>query len=372
MDGEDLAFAVQEVADRVQASLSQGAGLTLVTREPGAFNEETRQARTMLETELKRRQVPVGAASDETALALRIAVSQGVAGRLLIAELLGPGEPEVIIVPYAVSPSGQSAALRRVRIAKSFLWRQADPILDAAVEDGSLWILSTTSLAVYRTEGGWKEHARWTLDGASASRDPRGRLATLGDRPVALLPGLECSVYQDGDRRLACRPSNRGWPIVRNEPSALMFAKSGGNYFERLQSATGVAAKLPPFFAAAPIDLADGGAGWMLACLDGVTRLYDASFRQVAMTSGWGSDLVARRPGSDCASCLIAVLSPDSGHDAVQAFRLTGAAAAPVSDALDVDGVVSALWAASATATTMVVKEKDSYAAWLLDVSCAD
>ena len=372
VDAEDLPAAVRELADKLEVALSPETAVRVVTREIGSPSAEVTQIRTMLEAELGKKGLRVAGDSDQTAPAVRISVSQGIAGQLLIAEAPGPGEPEVIIIPYATGRSAQAAGSRRVWLSKSLLWRQSEPILDARVERGDLWVLSPSSLVVYKTEAGaWKENARWTLEGASASRDPRGRLAAIGELPVALLPGLECSVHEEGSGRLKCRPSSRGWPMVPSDPSTLVFAKPGGNYFERLQS-TGLTADLPPFFAAAPMYFSEGGQGWAIALLDGVTRLFDASMRQTAVVTDWGSDLVGRRPGPDCAPSLIAVVGSEGGRDGLRAFRLAGASVMPASDVLQLDGSVAALWAGSGASLTLVVKEKDSYAAWLLDTSCAD
>jgi hypothetical protein len=372
--GQDLKTSVVELGKRIMVSLPSGAVVGLTIRETGLpeGKAEAQRVITMLETELRKARVRVARTPDAATLTIRVGLSEGLQGRLLIAELPAETAPDAIILPLTASSSA-TRSLRPVSLRQSLLWRQSEPILDVVLDSGRLWVLSPSSLALYEGQSGaWKEKTRWALDAATGFRDPRGRLDTIGDSPIVLLPGWECAPAGGAEARLACHPTDRGWPINRSDRRAAMFPKSGRNYFERLQTDAGVATGAPPFFSAAFVPGGEAGGAWALACLDGVTRILDASFRPKTTVADWGSDLAGFDSESGCAPGLIAVLSRDDGRDALQAFRLSGSRLEPASEALDLDGAVSALWAETSTRAALVVKEKNAYAASLLDISCAD
>ena len=108
-----------------------------------------------------------------------------------------------------------------------------------------------------------------------------------------------------------------------------------------------IGADLPPFYAAGMIPRAAGGAAILLAAVDGKVNLAEnGGVRAVAGTRDWGSDFAVVRSGCGAGTQVIASSSGEAASDSLRAFAIPALEAIPESNALAMDGAVTALWTA--------------------------
>jgi hypothetical protein len=119
------------------------------------------------------------------------------------------------------------------------------------------------------------------------------------------------------------------------------------------------------FFASAEI-----GGDTLVAELDGRTHIYDAAHAQQGAFDGWGSDFV---PMAGCGGRHILASSPGDQRstDSVTLYDLFNRAAVRMSDPLEFNGAVTALWPAADGALAVIRNlSTGKYAAYNLALSC--
>jgi hypothetical protein len=313
-----LADAASELAARVYARLDAQRAVRVLVRNLSSLSPaEAAEAQRRIEQAVTRD----GA---KPAVEVRVTLSENSLGPLWVAEVPG----HVIMVR---APATRTAV--SVTLEKRFLWRQEEPILDAAVlEGGALLILSPSRLArpdLTRSVA---------LSGARPTRDPRGRLRLDGDHWAAHLPVVVCRGTL-GLESVQCGASDEPWPVGPGLDARL---EPGRNYFTRPGS--------PPFFSAA---LHEGS--WLFAGVDGP-----------AISGLAGDDITTIR-----ASCGERVLAAQ--ENSVQAYQIAAGQAAPEGDALAMPGTITALWPLADPASVLVVVKHSRtglYEAYRVAMAC--
>jgi len=126
-----------------------------------------------------------------------------------------------------------------------------------------------------------------------------------------------------------------------------------------------------PFYSAAAVE--ERGKGlWLLAMVDGRTRLFDESFGPAGEINAWGSDIAGTDARCGGGSQVLASRPGGSEPDAVQAFTIVNRAAAPLGAPAEFPGPVTALWVSDHTSVLAVSRDLSTgkYAAYLLTVVC--
>jgi hypothetical protein len=373
VNGSDLGQLARDLADRISALHIATGALRLETREDGSADAaELRELRQLVADELKKRHVQFS--REPGAPTIRISFSEGLRGRLLIAQIQESESSDAIILPVPAGSPG-SAPLQRVSLQKSFVWRQDEPILDFVLLPGKVLILSPTKVSlVENQENGWKEQYSWDLGTVEhLPRDPRGRLLLSDSEFTAYLPRHECRAAAEPGSRLQCEPSDRGWPIIPADPfDARLRIAAGRNYFDQLQTSNGSPPGWPPFYAAATIR-EQAGTGWAITTLAGNARIYDSRLVEIGQTRLWGPNLASAEV-PECGNWLLAVIDSEGGKEALQAFQWVTDRPVAGSERLELEGVSTALWADGENRVRLVTRDLKSgrYAAWKVALVCAD
>ncbi len=155
-----------------------------------------------------------------------------------------------------------------------------------------------------------------------------------------------------------CVRSTGPWPLDGGSGAELA---AGRNYFTE--------PRLPAFFSTATVT-----GKRLVAGVDGRTRVYDGTLREIGQVSGWGSDIAAVEGG--CGSerqALAARPGETSEPDAIQAYDVAGRGGAAVSEPAMFPGPVVALWPSGRTGEAIAIArsaETGRYAAYSLAITC--
>jgi hypothetical protein len=248
---------------------------------------------------------------------------------------------------------------------------QDEPILDVRTLAAGKLVLTPTRLTIYH--GDTKTTAEINMP-KPMPRDPRGLLHVNGSSFQAYLPGTLCTGSTEPSLSVECRPSEEPW-VLESGSRALLLAhfEHGRNYFDgRVTTQTGIRKTAAPFYTAASID-DQAKTFWLLAMVDGRTRVFDPSFEAVDQINGWGSDIAGIE--ARCGALVLAT-RPGAGEepDALQAFAVANRAAQAMGAPVDLPGPVTALWNAGGGSAIAVARNLTTgkYEAYLVTIACGD
>jgi hypothetical protein len=324
--------------------------------------------RKLLEQDLKSRGVLAG--GTESANAIRVTLSENLRERLWVAEVAEGNTTHVTMVHLepgeaaAIRSTSERVVLRKEKIAG--LVSRADvqgvPVLAAAEINAHFVVMFADRISVFSSAGGsWTESNSFAMS-PNLSRDPRGILlpTTEGGSFAAYAPGTQCTGSyslplnggtQDSGWTVRCRASDDPWPIYQsadasNAPALKAFYNTARDFFTGVVTPN-IGADLPPFYAAGMIPRAAGGAAVLLAAVDGKVQIVENSvMRAIAGTRDWGSDFAVVRSGCGAGTQVIASSSGEAVSDSLRAFAIPALEALPESNALAMDGTVTAMWTA--------------------------
>ncbi len=258
---------------------------------------------------------------------VRVTLSEDARGLLFVAEVFTGDNRQIAMLPWNLPSSAH--AKPRIRIAKKVLWTQPDPILDILLvdSDSEMLVLSTTKVASYRSTGD-----KWTPS-ATASlllprplpRDPRGRLEATAGGFEAFLPAATCTGAWNPELKLTCASGITNWP------------GTVGTHWVADRNVLEGDAPTPSF-------------------------------------EGWGSDWASIADPCGAGTVVIAS-SPNTEHDSVRGYEVANGQATPASDAIPLQGPVTALWPAESHAqATLVVRnlQTGEYEASRLGLACTE
>jgi hypothetical protein len=344
---QDLDSAARELARRIATGTGR-QDIALMVRNSSSLSEaEAARVSSVLETELRVRAPRPG----PERLAVNVTLSENVQSYLWVAQI----QQDVVMVSVP-RPAEPVMAPARVTIQKKLLWEQERPILDAAMSDSLLIVLDPASVSFYR-----ERQLTQSIAAGNARpmpRDARGRLLIEGDSFRAFLPGVVCSGSIRPAPAMTCVEASGPWPLDGGSGAELA---AGRNYFTE--------ARLPAFFSTATVT-----GRRLVAGVDGRTRVYDGTLREVGQVSGWGSDIAAVEGG--CAGerqVLASRPSEGSEPDAIQIYDIAGRGSVAVSDPVTFAGPVVALWPSGRAGEAIAIArsaETGRYAAYSLAITC--
>lgn len=373
LPASELAAQIADLLGPGQAQLTVRSMSTIpATEVPGI--------RKLLEQDLKTRGVVSG--GPESANAIRVTLSENARERLWVAEIVEGNKTRVTMVHVAAGEgatatrsSSERVVLRKEKIAgvagRPGVGSQDAPVLAAAEINGHIVVMFADRISVFSSAaGGWTESNTFAMN-PKMSRDPRGVIVPAADGGsfAAYAPGTLCSGSyslplnggtQESGWTVRCRASDDPWPIYQSAdassgPALKAFYNTARDFFTGVVTPN-IGVDLPAFYAAGMIPRPAGGAAVLLAAVEGKVQIVEnGSLRTVAGARDWGSDFAVVRSGCGMGTQVIASSSGEAVSDTLRAFAIPALEAIPESNALQMDGTVTALWTAQDGKSAMAV-----------------
>jgi hypothetical protein len=344
----------QDFASRIVAAIPPGATVRLVcTGDDGPTLQDLARL-------LSARGVRLSETADGTTT-VRCSCLENLRERACVADI-GDGSARRVVV--TAHPRDRAEPLNRdpiVGLELRPIYAQRDPILDIAVADGGLLVLTPTMLTMVPADAKGATAApapsQFITTARVWPRDLRGRVRTTAGGFEVFLPGVTCRGTTT-PFTLACADESDAWPIgLENAgiaPSRNTFATPEGLLF----------------YEAAPL----GDQRWLVVDQQGVLTFLDSHRR-----------VVAKGDAADHAVALRASCAPDSyvattarppdaeSADVVLLSRMSGDRLVLMASTLVLPGTLTALWpTADDRAATAIVHNARSgrYEAFHLSLSC--
>jgi len=315
---------------------------------------------------------------------LRITISQGLEGYLLVAEVSGSAAPQTIVVPVAHGEEIAGQPGPTPSIQRKIVWQQSRPILDFAQADidasHTVWyLLEPERIEVYEFSGGAQIlHESRTVGRSFASRDPRGRIvATDATHITTFLAGMQCDSAWNPTFAIQCKEiPGQQWPM-----GAVNWRfESPRNYFSgNMVFSNSLETKFPAFYSAASPSSETSGQSksrWIISGIDGQTQLVGGTADATTILTGWGSDIATLAPVCGSQWQVLATGAGDwTQPDHLQLYEITDQRAVAVGQSLEVPGPVLTLWLASdGKSARMVVRNLETgvYEASIVTVACSN
>jgi hypothetical protein len=345
----------EQLAEQVAAILGPGEARLTIRNLSTISSDEIPSIRKLLEQDLKAHGIQLSGA--ESANSLRVTLSENARERIWVAEVVEGAETQVAMVHVGASAAQTNKLAGGIMLRKQTLFTSSEPLLSVLQNSNELVALEPEQIVIYaQTADGWHEQKRVNIgQGRPLPRDPRGILleSTSGQGFEALLAGTRCrgslSALTSETPAVECRESDDPWTLLESgsaggTASMSAFYNAARNYF------TGVitpnpGVDLPPFYSAALIPRAVGGAALLLGGIDQKVQMVDnGALRTVAGARDWGSDFAILQSSCGAGTQIIASGSGEAVADSLRAYELATWEAVPASAPLAMDGTVTALW----------------------------
>ena len=379
--GADWNASEQQLAQKIAAATGPGAMALDMVNRSSLSNKDVGDINSGLRAQLNALGVqfvkPAQAASS-----VQVSLSEDLHNYVWVAEIRqGSGERSVAIVSTPrLEPKMYVHQTAPLTIRKIPLWSQEQRILDLVSLDVNgiplhLIVLSPEQLTVYRFQD-----SRWQQDQALPishthpwPRDLRGRLVLSKEHMFEVyLPSVFCQSTATAPLSLSCRESDDPWPLGTGNVSLSSFFSPTRNFFTGVL-VPGISNQkvAPRFYAAAPMPR-EKYTLWLFTGVDGQVHLLDGITDQVARL-GWGSNIASVKTTCGAGWQMLAVRSGDFGSDSLRTFEFPDRDPVPVSQAVDFDGSISALWPEPGGSTAIAVSqnsETGKYEAFRLSITC--
>lgn len=370
---DNPAAAARELAGKTAAFAGRGEPVSAAWRNISSLgSSEFSKIRASFEAEL--RQAGIRISDIAPLVEAKITLSGNQSEYLLIEEARKGEERQTWIASWKRTPPAP-APPPPGRLEKTLLWEQQEQTLDAAFAGDGLLLLTPSSLVwLERRNGQWTKSRSVPLPGPGIRpRDMRGRLRVSGASYQAALPGFACSGSWQPPVTLECKDSEEPW-VLESGNRALMLAQyaAGRNYFDgRIVTQSGQRKTVVPFYSGAAVE-EQGKQLWLLAGVDGRTRLFDAGFEAAGEIGSWGSDIAGVRAECRAGGVVLATRPGDSGADAVQGYAVLNHAPEPFTGPVEMPGPVTALWVSGGGSAFAVARDsaRGTFALYHLAVSC--
>jgi len=386
-----FAFPLMARAADWQPLIAQLSGKISAATGPGviALDITNRSTISAADVEAIRRELTSSLANsgvrvwqpEQAAGIVKITLSESLQNYVWVAEVqLGVNEHPVVIVSMPRPESATNAQnAPPLALRTTTLLSQADPILDVVIIEGSprrMLVLGVSAITPYEFRD-----SRWIAGSPLAitherplPRDIRGRLVLRKDHLFdAYLPGLVCHSTNAAPLGVNCAHSDDPWPLQTEEPHVSAFYAPARNFFTgALVPGIGQQKSAPPFYSAASVPR-EKYALWIFVGVDGQLRLLDGINQQSLPKIHWGSDITSIHAPCRAGSQVLATSSENGSTDIIQAFEFPDREPVAVSQKLELNGSVTALWTAeNGEAATLVFHDADKgdYEAVLLNFAC--
>lgn len=375
---------VKALAEKIAAAVKPSRAISLEIKNISSLGPVDVEAiRAGLEKELTSRGLRLGSSG----VAVEVTLSENVECYVWVAEIRVAGERRTAMARVEKGqPTNRTATKQSVVLHRDLEWQQSRPIMDFLIPEVSpdgrplMFVLEPRQIVSYHFE-----NASWQSSGAfqipvpdHRPRDLRGLIDFVAELFSFQLSDVRC---EGGARRyfeLTC--SKNSWPTwalnAGGEERGGATMVQGRNYFGGDLAVYGeIDVTAPPFFSIALMNQRDW-ADWILAEVDGKSRLYENSARPVAAYAGWGDDIVSI--GSGCGSeweILVSGTGDWTERDHLQAYGTTHSASPlAISDPLEFPGPIMALWPSLDGKAARVVSKNlqtGMYEASVVTVSCS-
>jgi hypothetical protein len=370
---DDLKGAARELARKTAAFAGAGQPVSVAWRNLSSLNSAELEAREAFEPAFKSAGGMLG--DSASAVEARITISEN-SSQYLLAEVVRRGDERQVWFASQSRPAPGLSLAPGAVLEKRLVWEQDEQILDAAFPGDQMLLLTPSDVVwLSRQDGQWTRTISVSVPAPKPwPRDLRGRLRIVGSNYQAYLPGMACAGAWRPPVSLECKPSGEPWVLESGSRDLLLadFA-AGRNYFDgRVATQTGLRKTVDPFYSAASLE-ERGKTLWLLAMVDGRTRLFDESFDPAGDINSWGSDIAGTDARCANGSPVLATRPGGDGEpDAVQAFVIVNRAPVPLGEPAALPGPVSALWVSGHASALAVSKDVSTgkYAAYLLTVAC--
>jgi len=376
------ASADEQLAAKIASVTGPGTVFIDFANRSSLTRAQTDEIRRALLTELAARGVRFVEA-EQAAASVKVTFSENLQNYVWVAEIHQSSNESAVVMVFVAPPETQPVTHETpaVVIHKALLWSQPDRILDVAVIDGNpahMAVLDANGVNIYKLP--YKlEDKRWQPEQSlpvthsrPGPRDLRGRLVLRKDHLFdVFLPGLFCRSTAKAPLALTCYESDDPWPLGTDQFALNAFFTPARNYFTGvLAPGIGQQTAAPPFYSAAPVPR-EKYTLWLFAGVDGQVHLLDGITDQSAGKLGWGSDIAAVRSSCGSGWQILATRSGSGSNDSIRAYEFPDREPIPVSEPVELDGMVSAVWTESNGATAIAVLQNSArYEAFRLSIDC--
>lgn len=370
-----------QIVEKISAITGPGVIALDVTNRSSLSSADVEQIRRGLIDSLANSGVRISE-PDQAAATVRVTLSESLQNYVWVAEIQqGANDASVAIVSLPRPPDSAIKASNALPLTLHATQLASVPyrILDAAILEGSprrMLVLAEDAVTVFEFKDG-----RW-LQGESLAvnhdrpfpRDVRGRIILRKDHLFdAYLPGLICRSTNASPLALNCLHSDDPWPLQTEDSGVSAFFAPARNFFTgALVPGIGQQKSAPAFFSAAAIPRGKY-ALWIFSGVDGQIHLLDGMTQQIAGNAHWGSDVAGVHAACGQDSQVLATSTGESAEDSVQAFEFPDREPVAVSQALPLNGTITALWTLRPGGSAIaVVRDSDSgnYEAVELTLTC--
>jgi hypothetical protein len=318
---------------------------------------------------------------EQAAGTVKVTLSESLQNYVWVAEIQqGTNELSVAMVSMPRPESATNAQNSPpLTLHATTLLSQPDPILDIAVIEGSprrMMVLGGNSVTPYEfREGRWLPGQSLAINHARPlPRDLRGRIVPRKDHLFdAYLPGMVCHSTSAAPLGMTCAGSDDPWPLQGEDSAVSAFFAPARNFFTgALVPGIGQQKSAPSFYSAAAVPR-DKYALWILTGVDGQLHLLDGINQQTLSKIRWGSDIAAIHAACRVGSQVLATDAGNDSPDTVQAFEFPDREPVAVSQKLELNGNVTALWTAQNGDNAVAVfrdADNGNYEADLLNLAC--
>lgn len=395
----------QQLAQKIVAVTGSGAVALKVENRSSLGRRDSEIVRNGLRTALEQAGLRV-VKSEQAAIAVTISLSENPTSYVWVAQIQqGSGDASVVMV--SIPRSGPASAAHDsmpMVLRKTLVWTQDERFLDLTIleENGSptrIAVLNSENVTLYRFQGGkWQpEQAMEIAHARPWPRDLRGMLFPARDHSLDVyLPGVTCHSTTTGTLSLNCHDTDDPWPMTAATnapvfptagtpyggsssrtgttvaPTSAFFAPARNFFTGVLTPAVGKFGNVPRFYSAAFFPR-EKYTLWLFVATDGKVHMIDGMSDQAARID-WGSDIASIKTLCGAGWQVLATTSGAQAQDSVRAYELPDRDPVAVSAAVDLPGVVSALWTESRGDTAIAIvkdQETGSYEALRLDLACS-
>jgi hypothetical protein len=301
---------------------------------------------------------------------------------LWIADFENDGAHEALMTPFERVSFDSKPWASRTHIDRELVFSGNSQILDfgctnppAAKECGKVVVLYTDGVVLMDSDQGFP---RVAISHESAwPRDVRGRLEISGADFRARVENVECSGNITRVQASKCAPINDSWIFKGAGQMTVAFLAPSGNWFQWAAAVTSNTTKISrePFFSLAALEIV-GEPAWISTGTKGDTRLVSGKNGNIlGATSAWGSELATVKTDCGTGWQILSTSKRDRTElDSIAVYEWAGSEFRSLSDPLELDGTVVAMWAAENGGPARAVVHNlktGNYEAYLLKVGCS-
>ena len=377
----DFGIPERQLAEKISAITGPGAISFEVVNHSSLSKTEVDGIRSALGNQL----VSAGlqfVEAEQAAAVVQVTLSEDLQNYVWAAKIQqGTNQPAIAIVstPKAkpATPIHEPAVLL---IRKIQLWSQDEQILDVGVIDSSpphVIVLDAEKIAMYGLQSGhWQQEQSFAVPHTRPwPRDLRGRVVLRKDHLFDVhLPGVFCSSSGGAPLSVSCRESDDPWPLGTEPGGVSAFFSPTRNFFTgALAPGIGKEKTIEPFFTAAAVQK-EKYVLWLFASVDGTIRELDGMSEQSLAGAGWGSDIAAVKTNCGTGMQVLATGVGDGAtSDTVQAFEFPDRDPVAVSQPVEFNGSITALWTEASGSSAVIISHNHAtgeYEAFRLAITC--